>query len=567
MPLLTVKIYGGFLISIVIGYLLGQRFTRVSIWHSFLAGIFIQALILCISARFYPNYTSQLIVLFTIASIVFAWLDKNEIRNQLASAISWNKLFYLAFFIVFSFIFLRNLDLFHYHFESHDVLYFGPAIEMFLADYTGNLASLISFPDKLAATHLLHSAIVAILSFFVPEKLNLIIAVQLRYCFVALNLGCFLYYVYNYITSKFSANHVYTLFLMYLALVIYGDVLTVIFQISSFPYAVLCFSILCLLFSTDEPIDLYENLLLFSIMLIACKAPIAYVAVIACCWILLSHLYVIKSKKCFFVGLLVAVNVATWIIIPSNYYSGFDLSFLNMLYLTDWTVEHNFKHIIKLILTNKVLTWGLVLSLFVFIRNFVQPKYIAISYLLLALFLIVIIDQSSMSDCFMLLITFLLTYLPCYYLIKLQGLKEVSSKYLLVYMTASLFGLLFIRNGGELIHQVHTVGPSTIFAFFSLILIGVQQKKLLPLIILLFTINCFGNDWTKIPAGQSASDARHYLTLRYQEISSDHFDNYIPPQNEPFWISELKAGGAGGRLNRNHIKTLDYGQLRNFLLK
>ena len=84
------------------------------------------------------------------------------------------KLYYLFLYFYFYF-YLRNFSAFNYVFESHDILYFGPTIEMLNANYSGNLKLFTFYPHEMAAFHMLPSAVMTSLCvlFPIPTLINI----------------------------------------------------------------------------------------------------------------------------------------------------------------------------------------------------------------------------------------------------------------------------------------------------------------------------------------------------------------------------------------------------------
>ena len=65
---------------------------------------------------------------------------------------------------------------------------------------------------------------------------------------------------------------------------------------------------------------------------------------------------------------------------------------------------------------------------------------------------------------------------------------------------------------------------------------------------------------------QSASGNPYYMAYSDIQKQSPAQDYYKPPQNEPFWKSELRAQISGLRIKAEDVKVMTYGQMRYWII-
>ena len=187
------NIFVGQLLILILGY----NFFRSAIIGYILALLSLAAL-LPLLVRFMPGYVYYFIYLILLISFTYFVYKKNYLNIYYNLKNSFKE---LSIFILINIFFLILLKQFHFKsfiYEAHDVVYWGPSIELYYSDYIGNLKNFTYFPSELSAHPLYPTSILSIASIFV-KNLNLISILEIRYLLICnfLTFACFLFYKSN----------------------------------------------------------------------------------------------------------------------------------------------------------------------------------------------------------------------------------------------------------------------------------------------------------------------------------------------------------------------------------
>ena len=116
-----------------------------------LLGILFTASISSILAWTFPLYIKPFLICAIFLGFFILLNDLRKIKfnfNVFTKKLFDKKseIIIFIFTILFLLFYLRNFSAFNYVFESHDILYFGPTLEMLNANYSGNLKLFTYFP-------------------------------------------------------------------------------------------------------------------------------------------------------------------------------------------------------------------------------------------------------------------------------------------------------------------------------------------------------------------------------------------------------------------------------------
>lgn len=314
--------------SLILMWSFGRLFTQSAVMSTLLLGLLVASGIIAITARFMPGYTGALLCTFSLLDISKLVYDayrhyvnhgmkgcQDIIQRHATPTSLLTTIGYLLFFALY-------FQSFHYsnvHYEAHDVLYFGPSFEMLKADYLGNLRVPIFYPYELGAYHLLPAAMITAGGFLTHHP-TLQYLTEVRYFLAVLFFSDFFRRFYNTLNCKL---HWYIAISM-ASLIIFGPAISQCLTISSFCYVFVLLSILITIFELQQPthrqsISHQKLLLIFSILLIICKAPLFYIAGIFAffLWIKLKpHRW---RWQVVLTAAIVLGNMSTWVLIPPSY--------------------------------------------------------------------------------------------------------------------------------------------------------------------------------------------------------------------------------------------------------
>jgi hypothetical protein len=293
-------------------------------------GSFFLGTLISLLCRFIPGQTLFIVKLICLFSALFITVKYFKFDKMKKFLIKKN---FLKFSLIFCFflIFLKN---FHYRFityETHDVLYFSPTIELYLSDYVGNLKTLTYFPSNLTGHPNFPASVMSALMIFV-NKVNLVSVLEARYIFLSLLFSLILFYLMELNSShnilKLFISFVFSLYLFENFIghsIIYSGV---------FGVFILFFVFLIIFFKHDNE-DLIKSASYLSIFLCMTKPGVSFMFWIFPIYFYFSYIFVRKDYYFYFFGSLVFLNYLTWIILPVTIGNTF-LSLFNPLEPKDY---------------------------------------------------------------------------------------------------------------------------------------------------------------------------------------------------------------------------------------
>jgi hypothetical protein len=526
--------------SLVLLWAGGRIFITRDLFSSLLTGLLVAGSILAIVARFAPILVREILILFYILGLIKLAYDyrKGFLR------VNYNKLLFPA--LLFCAFYFRYFHFSSYIYEGHDVVYFGPAQEMLNAGYFGNLRVPTIYPLELGANHLLPASTIASVIGLYPSP-NLALCIEARYIIIVLFFGNFLVGVFE----QSKAKGAYKCFLIFVALAIFGTEIGYNLSISSFIYV---FVILQIILLAHNPERDDRALLFFSIMLIAAKAPIFYVAASLGCFYWFYFKHERFAPLTVFAVFLVLGNMLTWVLIPSTSNENFGIMnpfnldcLKSFSLLGGWTVNDNFKDLCKVLLP------GLNLS----------EKVFTTYFFLMILFFYVVIKYYGV---------FFVTYLVLFK--NRIRFSNVAINGLNLYMLVSLIGWIFIRNGESMRHQAHAYLLASVLAMSGIMFYDKCKKFVIVSLLLVAGFFVLNHDPTRL-INDHCEQYRMSLTgkgsLPFQKSDSKKSKEefYKPEPDEEYWQTELTALMLGLRVKKTDISSFEDGhpsQMRKFVL-
>ena len=440
---------------------------------------------------------------------------------------------------------LRFFSAQNYIFESHDILYFSPALEMLQADYFGSLRLFTYYPETMASFHHFSSGILAAL--LLPlETPTLIDTANARYVIMVAGLFLFLRPLLRH---RFLAGLAICLAL----LTIYGEEINYSLTISSYFYVLVLFGIVALLVRRDEPPQVFV-LLLF--VLACAKGPIFYSAFLAALFAAAVFWRQINRPLIAVFLVFVLAAVAAWTVPPPPYagqqlglslYRGLSGAAAReaMSGVTGWTMHDPVVRQIGRWFGENALPTALILL----VLNTVK-------YYLFSFFAVHALGRRFAGA---------------------DGARPAPDQQkmamvLAAYLVLSLAGFLWVRNGLLASHQAH--GP-LLAAALSAALLSVwatqRQSPVLPLLVCAGLLVFYAPRTFEIAlpnhhvregrlAGLAEGDSAWQVGRPLPAPSADGW--YRPAPGEAMIKSQLLAGLTGQRLRKTDAPSAPDGVIR-----
>ena len=504
---------------------IGSVFIKKNFFSSFIAGVIISAAITS-PLSYYDVSFVKYVIWFQIQLglvIIFIWFLKN-IKNI---KVKDNFYIFVKFFIAFIFflILFRSLHYKNYVYDTHDLLYFSWVTEFIHADYNGPIRLSVSWPNEMAANHLLPGSILASIGIFI-SKPSMLSIIEIRYLLISASLASYTLYLLN--IYRFNVIRTLALFMIFH---IFSDAITLEITISSFAYIIILFEVLRRIFDNNQNDN---ELLFFSIMLIIAKAPIFLIASLMVCWFVFNKGIKNLNWSSYFAAFLVIINVFSWAVVQAP--SGTDTSF-------GIALPYDIRSILGL---TSISSWALENTLTVFFRSlFDQP--------------------------FLIMVTVIYVFVKYYYLyfvfrdrsLNINQNKNANLSYNVkirsidIYFLSSLFSFVLIRNGWEIGHQAHAILLSSII-IVSIIFVYLAKHllkfNLLTLSIIFILHAIYSNPINPLKKYME-NKSNNYTSVKFNEIKilndikSNYKKFYKPKIKESVTISQIKASLLGMKID------------------
>ncbi len=509
-----------------------------------LLGILFTASISSILAWTFPLYIKPFLICAIFLGFFILLNDLRKIKfnfNVFTKKLFDKKseIIIFIFTILFLLFYLRNFSAFNYVFESHDILYFGPTLEMLNANYSGNLKLFTYFPHKMAAFHMIPSAVMTSLCVLFPVP-TLINVQEARFILIILVLTSFFHSFLLFYKEKLLTAITALIF----SLVIFGEQLMYCFTISSYLYVLLLLTILRTIFFTKSNDFLILILCLF---LVICKSSIFYSALVMYMYFLYKNKNYILKPINIIISIIVFLNILSWVLILPPYQNE-NLSFriFNPL-----DIEYGLKFAIQFrgwIMGDPFIDW--------LNNNYVSSAVIP----LIIIFVIVKF------------------YFPSYLgnNIGRQIIQKKRELYFMhgieIYLIVSMFGWILFRNGHNISHQAHgfllALVPSLFF--LSNWIISLKKTYFIKSILFVFFIIYAYPNFLNIPYNyiyEKRKNNKVYSVLQYDDVKDLKVKKgfYKPQKNEETSLSSLKAAAKGKRLLAKDLTSAPKGQIRHWI--
>lgn len=530
--------------AIIFLAMFGRLLTKKNIFHSFFAGALFIAAVISISARYVPAYNLHLIYGLLLIGVLYFFyellLKKISVQNfKVEEPVA------LILAILFSAIFFINFQFYFWNYESHNVFYFAPAFEILKADYLGNLRVPTHYPSELSALHLFHAAFVATIG-FLNKSPNLAFFTEIKYLCIVIFFSYLIYFLY----LRYRVALPKLILFAVVVFQIYGEEVSYNLFTSSFVYLFVLLAIFTILIEVEDEKDQGQNPLLlvfYSIILVICKAPIFYIA-----GVFAFYLWV-KNEKIRFHSLL----ILTVILALGNMFTWVDFVSRSTEIIKNsggFTLNHSFQF-------DEVIGWSLDDSVKILLRS-ANHSYCTLS---LAMFFYMLCKYYLVAS------LLILNKRPA-----LSSFKEISVSHraVILYLLASLIGVLVVRNGdGTIGHQAHAYFLASTFAWLFLLkylLENPENIKIKLVLLVVFVVAILPNKlfFLVLPNKHMTIGSKDYHFMKYRDaeiqISEDGF--YKPKSGEPYWKMELQSQLSGLRIDQKDVSCLSSGQLRHWVI-
>ena len=315
------------ILILCLGYNLTNR-----VLIGYLTGLFSIAILIPILIRFVPGYIYNFIYLVLISNFIYFLLKKKHIELFFKIKKSFK---YFIIFILINMFFIIFFNNFHYKnfiYESHDVVYWGPSIELYYSDYVGNIRNFTYYPTELTGHPLFPTSVLSAASFLIND-LTLISLLEVRYLLICniLMITCFLFYQTN--KGFKEKNYIYYFLLFIILMYSFEN-----FIGYSFLYSGIFTGLIFLLFlanfeNTNETSIKFNSYL--SLFLLVTKPGIVFIFFIFPVYYFLKYKIVRKDILFYILSLFIFLNMLTWVMVDTPI-ANTSLAIFNPFKLSDY---------------------------------------------------------------------------------------------------------------------------------------------------------------------------------------------------------------------------------------
>ena len=303
-------IYVQYFLSQVLILCLGYNLiNRILIGYLF--GLFSIAILIPILIRFVPGYIYNFIYLILIFNFVYFLLKKKYIELFFKIKKSF-KLFIIIFLInIFFIILFKDFHYKNFIYESHDVSYWSPSIELYYSDYIGNIRNFTYYPTELTGHPLFPTSVLSAASFLIKD-LTLVPLLEVRYLLICniLMIACYLFYQANKNYKK--KDYIYYFLLFIILMYSFENFIAYSFLFSGI-FTTLIFILLLANFeNTDETSIKFNSYL--SLFLLVTKPGIVFIFLIFPAFYFFRYKIVRKDILFYILSLFIFLNMLTWVL-------------------------------------------------------------------------------------------------------------------------------------------------------------------------------------------------------------------------------------------------------------
>jgi hypothetical protein len=469
-PLLFLSILGHFFF----GYLVTKKN-----YYALPIGLLLSGSIIAILSRIIPIYTLEIISFILVLS-TFIFLYKKCYIQSLKEINTSKIYYYFTSLVIFSVIFFK----FQYQFtiyQSHESFYYAPSIELFLAEYIGNLKGLTYYPSSLTGHPIFPSSVLSAVTVFINE-VNLVKILEARYILIVIFFSLISLIYFN------KNKHSYlNIFIFVLALYFFDNLISHSLLHSDI-MGMFCFAflIISIIDNNQESIRCGSYL---SLLLLITKPGIIFIFLIFPAYFYFFYKSVRNDLVFYIIGFIVFLNCLSWLALETPFGNS-KISLLNPLELRDY-----FYTLISANWFNN--------SVFIDYLNSLQSKSIySLSFestnLTFDQKLVFIKDNylKILIDIFEIIINLLLTFFLSFYLIlKSQLIQRKNIFYIFLIISFLIF--IFLRNENifgnktmeQTVHIVHFLSILSLILIPAYIINKLDKKFVYFVSIILFLLN------------------------------------------------------------------------------
>ena len=536
-PLLFLSILGHFFF----GYLVTKKN-----YYALPIGLLLSGSIIAILSRIIPIYTLEIISFILVLS-TFIFLYKKCYIQSLKEINTSKIYYYFISLFIFSLVFLK----FHYQFiiyQSHETFYYAPSVELFLADYVGNLKGLTYYPSSLTGHPILPSSVFSAATVFIDE-LNLVKILEARYVLIIL-----FFSLISLIYSNSKQSYL-NLFILILALYFFDNLISHSLLHSDI-VGMFCFAflIISIIDSNEGSIRCGSYL---SLLLLITKPGIIFIFLIFPAYFYFFFKSVRSDIVFYIISFIVFLNCFSWLALEAPFGNS-KISLLNPFELRDyfytlisasWFNNSVFIDYLNSFLSNNIYSLSSENTILTFDQklDFIKDNYLKI-----------------LIDIFEITINLFLTFFLSFYLIlKSQLIKRKNIFYIFLIFSFLIF--IFLRHenifGNKTMEQsVHIIH---FLSILSLILIPyyinnkLDNKFIYFVSIILILINSnfdfiYGDNEFK--ARINSKEYTKYDNLNYSKLNNSDTTLSLNKKNfkntNELRTEELKAILYGKRILR-----------------
>jgi hypothetical protein len=443
-------------VSFVLNWIVGFTISKNKIL-SLPIGCFFLGTIIALLMRFIPGYTLSIIKIICAFSVIILIVNKNY-RQKLK--FNLKEIFNFSLILIFFLLFFINFQYRFNIYETHEVLYYSPSIELSLSDYIGNIKTLTYYPSQLTGHPNYPSAVMSALMILVND-INLIKLIETRYLVLSIFFSLIFIFFVNYNRSY----NKYFLFFLYIIPLYFFEYLIGHSLLYSGIFGIIIMYFLLIIICFEEKdcasIKLASYL---SVFLCMTKPGVAFIFWVFPIFYYLKFKFIRKDPLFYIFGTLVFLNYITWVLLPVTIGNAY-FSLFNPLKYTDYFY------------TFLASEWFKNSLLFEIINNYFDTsqdfKIIGEPALMNKLTFVKINATKIFINIIKFLNVFLITFFLSWLLIKKVNIfnKKILNYFLLI----SLIIFIFVRN--ENIYENKTV-EQTVHVFHY---VAVIAALLLPI--------------------------------------------------------------------------------------
>ncbi len=315
------------LLILCMGYNLVNR-----ILIGYLTALFSIAILIPVLVRFIPGYVYNFIFLILLLNLIYFLFKKKYLEIFFKIKNSFKNFVIFILINIFFIIFFKEFHFKNFIYESHDIVYWSPSLELYYSDYIGNIKNFTYYPSGLAAHPLFATSVLSSASILVTD-LTLISLLEIRYLLICsiLTIACYLFYKVNKNYKKI--DYIFIFFLLIILLYTFESYIAYSLIYSGI-FSVLIFILFLANFENTDETNIKFNSYL-SLFLLVTKPGIMFVFAVFPIYYFFKYKKIRKDILFYIFSLLVFFNMLTWVMIVKPV-ANVNLSIFNPFKLSDY---------------------------------------------------------------------------------------------------------------------------------------------------------------------------------------------------------------------------------------